>query len=75
MTLEPWKDHSAGELHEHWEEHAWTQFPLEVDHMEEMDGAQSLGSQPGLAISRCFVHVLLSRLVQLHDALNSNHGC
>ena len=74
MTLELYEDHSAGELHGHLEEYAWTKFPLEVDHMEHMDGAQSLGSRPGLAIPGYFVHVLLSPVVLLLDALDSNHG-
>ena len=42
--------------------------------MEDLDGPLSHGSQPGLAIPECFVHVLRSPVVLLHDALDSNHG-
>ena len=39
-----------------------------------MNGVEGLDSRPGLAIPGYFVHVLLSPVVLLLDALDSNHG-
>ena len=75
MSLSPWKDRSDGELHGHWAEHAWTKSPLEVDHVEYSHDPSGLGYQLELAILGYSVHVLLSPVVLLHDALGSNHGC
>ena len=74
MTLSPWKDRSDGELHGHWAEHAWTKSPLEAGHVEYLRDPEGVGYQLELAILEYFVHVLLSPLVLLHGALDSNHG-
>ena len=71
MTL---LDRSDGELHGRWEEHALTKFPLEADHVECSDGSSSLEHQSWLAIPGYFAHVLLSPVVLLLHALDSNHG-
>ena len=48
--------------------------PLEVDHVGYQHDLEAVDYQLELAILGYFAHVLLSPLVLLHGALDSNHG-